>query len=288
MSIATETMVVSLQVGMWTGHRLDKDASHDVVVAHKADEGAARVNKHLIPKEALAPIVSAAQGMRNHLYRATFPWKDNGDRLLPRKRFVEFIAEHDTLKTEFMSAVTKFLEEDYPAVREQAEFRMGTLFKPEDYPPVSQLQHKFYATLDIDTVTEAGDFRCKIEGEAADRLRDEVTASVERRITGVMQEAWTRLAGQLESLHERLTSEKRKVIREAFLDNLNALVAMLPDMNITGDPNLSAIVTRVQDMLKGVDIKDLRSDDHVKKAVSAEAQEIMENMKGFMTAFGEK
>lgn len=288
MSIATETMVVSLQIGMWTGYRQDKDAAKDITTAHKAEDDAARVNKHLIAKEVLAPIVSASMALRNHLYRNTFPWKDNGDRLLPRKRFLDFINEHDQLRDAFNQEVEKFLGTSYPAARDQAEFRMGTLFKPEDYPSVDQLRRKFYVGLDIDTVTEAGDFRLKIEGDAAERLKSEVEASVERRIAGVMQEAWGRLADQLEGLYDRLTSEKRAGLRVAYLDNLNSLVAMLPDMNVLQDPNLDAIIQRTQAMLKGVDIQDLRTDPIVKKSVSDEAQQIMDTMKGFMTAFGEK
>lgn len=288
MSIATETMVVSLQVGVWTAHRLDKAASHAVVVANDADEGTARVNKHLVPKEAIAPIISAAQAMRNHLYRNTLPWKDNGDRLLSRKRFLTFIDEHDKLKSDFNTEVERFLSETYPAAREQAQFRMGKLFDPNDYPPVSALRRKFYATLDIDAVTEAGDFRCQIEGDAAERLRKEVQDSVERRIAGVMQELWTRLADQLEDLQSRLSSDKNKKFRDAYMENMHALVNMLPEMNVTGDPNLNEIVGKVQAMLQGVDAKDLRSDEHVQKTVCAEAQAIMENMRGFMTAFGEK
>lgn len=288
MSLANETMVLSLQVGIWTGYRQDKDAAHDITSKHNADQDAARVNKHLISKEVLAPIISASMALRRHLYQSTFPWKDNGDRLLPRKRFLTFIDEHDKLKVAFDQEVEKFVTVSYPAEFARAEFRMGTLFKPDDYPTIAQLRRKFYVGLDIDAVTEAGDFRCQIEGAAAERLKREVETSVERRIAGVMQEAWTRLADQLAGLYDRLTSEKRKGLRAAYLDNLNALVAMLPDMNVLQDPHLDAIVKRTQAMLQGLDVQDLRTDPIVKKSVSDEAQKIMDSMKGFMTAFEEK
>jgi hypothetical protein len=99
-----------------------------------ADSDAARVNKHLVPKQALADVVSAASAVRTHLYLKTLPWKDNGDRLLTRKLFLGFIEEHERLVGEFDKAVHQFLTVAYPAARDQAEFRMGSLFKPTTIP----------------------------------------------------------------------------------------------------------------------------------------------------------
>lgn len=286
MSLATETLVISLQVGTWTGQRLDRDASEDLTAQKNADTDAARVNKHLIPKELLAPIKAAEINLRRHLTRVTSPWKDNGERLLSRKLWHRFIDEHDQLRTVFQKAVDKFIDQDYPGVKDQAEFRMGAMHKPEDYPPAETLRRRFYVTLEIDAVTEASDWRCQIEGAAAERLKAEVKAASERRIRVAMQDTWKRLMDQLEGLHTRLTAEGKGSLREAYVTTMMSVVEMLPDMNILNDPALNAMVDRVKAMLQGVSIEDMRHDPLVKQSISAEAQEIMDNMKGFMSAFG--
>jgi hypothetical protein len=84
MSITTKAMVLNLQVGLWSGHRLDKEATRKVTEDNNAESDAARVNKHLIPKPAFKDITATATAVRTHFYENTLPWKDNGDRLLTR------------------------------------------------------------------------------------------------------------------------------------------------------------------------------------------------------------
>jgi hypothetical protein len=109
MSITSQAMTLNCQIGIWQGYRLDKEASSKVTADAGADSDAARVNKHLVPKQALADVVAAANAVRTHLYLKTLPWKDNGDRLLTRKMFLGFIEEHERLVGEFDKAVTQFL-----------------------------------------------------------------------------------------------------------------------------------------------------------------------------------
>jgi hypothetical protein len=59
MSIASKAMVLNLQIGLWQGYRLDKEASRKVTQDANANQDAARVNKHLVPKDALADVVTA-------------------------------------------------------------------------------------------------------------------------------------------------------------------------------------------------------------------------------------
>ena len=57
-ALTERAMVMTLSISRWQGHRLDKEASRKVTSEAGAAADAARVNKHLVPKEALAPIVT--------------------------------------------------------------------------------------------------------------------------------------------------------------------------------------------------------------------------------------
>ena len=134
MSITTKAMVVNVQIGVWMGHRLDKEATRNLTEKANADDDAARVNKHLIPKAAFKDITSTSNAIRSHFYAKTLPWKDNGDRLLTRAMYLDFMAEHAALADKFDAAVEQFLTRDYISAVEQAGFRMGALFDLSDYP----------------------------------------------------------------------------------------------------------------------------------------------------------
>lgn len=284
MSIATKAMVLNLHVGIWTGHRFDREATRKAVEDAGADQDAARVNKHLVAREYLKPINSAANAIRGHLYEKTLPWKDNGDRLLTRALYMDFIDEHERLVGAFRDAVDKFLDQDYPTAVEQASFRMGALFKPEDYPRVSELRSKFYVGLDIDAITEAGDFRVELDADQIDTVRQSMEHAMEQRINRAMQDVWQRLFTVVERMHERLADEDA-VFRNSLITNVSDLVAVLPGLNVLEDPKLAALCREVQKKLTGIDPDDLRQDKATRFEVAGEAKKIMERMGGFMNAF---
>lgn len=284
MSITTQALIVNMQCGIWQGYRLDKEASRKVTDAANADGDAARVNKHLVPKEALKPVQSAATAVRAHFYDKTLPWKDNGDRLLTRILYMPFIEEHERLVGTFKDAVEEFLTTHYPAARDQAEFRMGALFKPDDYPPARELRRRFYINLDIDAVTEAGDFRVAMEDSERDRIAKQMESAMQQRIGRAMQDVWDRLATVVGHFAAKMGSDD--IFRDSTVHNLSALVDLLPGLNVLNDPQLKAIEQDIRASLTGYDPKDLRKDSAARQAAAADAKRIMDTMAGFMNAFG--
>lgn len=283
MSIATKAMVLNLQIGIWQGYRLDKEASRKVTEEANANADAARVNKHLVPKEALKPVVSAANAVRSHFYEKTLPWKDNGDRLLTRALFTSFIETHEQLVGAFEDAVDDFLKTAYPAARDQAEFRMGDLFKPDDYPSPLSLRHRFYINMDIDAVTEAGDFRVTMDQDQLDSVRASMEKALQDRMGKAMRDVWERLADTLGHFANKMGSED--VFRDSTVRNLEEIVDLLPGLNVLDDPDLEAIRADIHAKLIGYEPKDLRKDPATRSAAAKEAAEIMERMSGFMNAF---
>jgi hypothetical protein len=284
MSIAKQAMVLNLQIGIWQGYRLDKEASRKVVEDANADGDAARVNKHLVPKEALKQINSTSNSVRAHFYEKTLPWKDNGDRLLTRLMFQSFIEEHERLVGEFKDAVEKFVTTGYPEAREKAEFRMGELFNPDDYPHPDSLRRRFYINMDIDAVTEAGDFRVEMEQSQLDTVKQSMEQAMHQRLGRAMQDVWERLAEVIGHFANKMGSDD--IFRDATVKNVEELVDLLPGLNVLDDPNLKAIGEEIRAKLKGHDPKTLRKDKAVRSQAAADAQEIVERMQGFMSAFG--
>ena len=287
MSISTKAMVLNLQVGVWSGQRLDKEATRKVTEDNNAESDAARVNKHLIPKPAFKDITATGTAVRAHFYDNTLPWKDNGDRLLTRNMYREFIERHEALAKDFDNAVDRFLMRDYPSAVEQAGFRMGDLFDITDYPSPAGLRHKFYINLDIDAVTESGDFRVQMDKDELDGVRATMEKAMEQRIAGAMLSVWERLAKVVTHFAEKMGDED-KIFRNSTVTNLEALVELLPGLNVLDDPDLEKIRLDIKRTLCGYSPDDLRKDSAVRTAAADEAKAIMETMQGFMTAFGNK
>jgi hypothetical protein len=277
-------MMVNLQIGIWKGYRLDRDASAKVTSDAGADADAARVNKHLVPKDSLKDIERAATAVREHFYRRTLPWKDNGDRLLTRLMFRDFIEDHEELVGTFKDAVETFITTSYPQAREKAAFRMGDLFDPNDYPAADSLRRRFYINLDIDGVTEANDFRVSLDAEHADEVRESMERAMHERIGRAMRDVWTRLSDVVGHFANKMGSDE--IFRDATVRNLEELVEILPGLNVLDDPDLAALADEIKAKLVGYDPKDLRKKPEVRSEAAQQAKEIMERMQGFMSAFG--
>ena len=284
MSITTQCMIVNLNIATWTGHRLDKEATAKVTTDANADTDAARVNKHLVPKEDLKAIQQAATQLRLHFYSHTLPWKDNGDRLLTRAMYTKYMATHNQLQETFDAAVRTFLDTQYPAARDRAAFRMGALFKADDYPAAEQLTRKFGITLSIDAVTEAGDFRVAMDQAQLDHIRGEIAEATQARLTRAMTDVWTRIHEVVGHFTDTMRTTD-KVFRDSTVENLVELGELLPGLNVTGDPEIAEIATRIQQRLAGYHPKDLRKYPTMRKEAADEAQQIMDQMAGFMAAF---
>ena len=284
MSIASNAMVLNLQIGIWQGYRLDREASAKVVEDAGAHADAARVNKHLVPKEALKDINTASNAVRSHFKDKTLPWKDNGDRLLTRLMFADFIETHEKLTKDFKDAVEEFVTVSYPEARARAEFRMGELFDSNDYPSAESLRRRFYIGMDIDPVTSAGDFRVEMEADELDLIKATMEKALQERIGRAMLDVWTRLADVVGHFAAKMGSDG--VFRDSTMKNIEEMVDLLPGLNVLNDPDLARLGDEIKATLTGYDLKDLRKRPDVRKQAAFEANEIMDRMKGFMGAFG--
>jgi hypothetical protein len=286
MSIVTKAMIVNCNVGMWEGTRLDRGATKELTDRAGASADAARVNKHLIAKEWLAPIITARGTLRNYVMGMTLPWKDNGDRLLPRRAYEPFIEEFERLHAAFKKEVKTFLTKGYPTAIDQAEFRMGELFNPADYPRVQDLEGKFYARLVIDAVTEAKDFRVNMEKDQLKSIREDMEAAMTERVNKAMGEVWGRLGKALGHFAAKM-ADGDAIFRDSTIENLREIVDLLPAMNILDDPELDRIGAEIRDTIYGYEAKDLRKSKKARSEAADQAQAIFEGMSGYMKAFGD-
>ena len=273
MNIREDCMTLDLTMGVWLGYKLDKEASRKTTDEANAEADAARVNKHLVPKAALAKVVTSYGRVRTHFYANTLPWKDSGARLLTRKSFTTFIEKHEELVRETKEAVREFLDKDYPQTMARAQFRMGDMFKADDYPTASQLAHKFYVSLDIDGIPQSYDVRLETND-----------AAIQQRISKAMKELWVRLAEPLEHLAERIAEDA--TLRTSSVTNLREICGLIPALNFMDDPDLEAIRLDIERVITPWEAADLRKQPEARAQVSEEAKRIIDQMKGFMKAMG--
>jgi len=286
MSLATKAMIIDVSLGMWEGFKLDKTVSERVNSEARAKAGTVRATKRIVPAEIFKSLITARNAIKALVEAHTLPWKDNGERILMRNMFTRFVEQYGTLEKNFVAAADEFCDRLYPAARERAAFNdtgMGALFNPDDYPAPDTLRHKFYVTLRYEPIPEAADFRVQLDEAHVDAIKKQMEETMNERLGVAMKDVWLRLITVIQHYADKMADTKA-IFRDSTVNNMIELVDTLPGLNIMGDPNLKAIRRRLAETLYQVDPDTLRKDDTARAQAAADAQAILEDMKGFLGA----
>lgn len=230
-----KAMLMTLSISQWTARKHDKHASSEIEKNHGA-KNAGRFNKLLVDADALKPIASAANALRDYHNKNTLPWTDDGRRLLPSKLFMQYTQDMRQLKDAFNTRVREFVD-GYPALVQAARQRLGTLYDPRDYPDVSKITSKFYVSIDPEPVPSANDFRVDVGEIEMARVRHELEQAVRSRQEKAVHDLFARIRDVVGTMHERL-SDHKAVFRDSLVDNVKNLHGLIPALNLTDDPLL--------------------------------------------------
>lgn len=287
--VATRAMVAYLHIRQWSGHRLDREVTAELNRDHGAKQDAARVNKLLVPKEALAPIVKIAGEVGIEFRVRTLPWMQNGGRLLPAEKYLDMQSYIREMGGKFDDAVRGFIA-NYPAYQQQGKNALGTMYKPEDYPSVDELAGKFGLELKVLPVPSGKDFRIDLANDEMDRVRADVERQVKEAMDGAMKDIFERVAEVTGNMVERLTAYRpakgkgdRSVgtFRDSLVTNVRDLVGILPSLNITGDPRIDDLTYRLEALAR-TEPKELRESKGARDSVRDEAERILKAVSDWM------
>lgn len=270
-------------ISIWTARIKDKAQSVKVNEDAGAVAGAANVYKQLLPESAeLKAVQQHAAAFRTWIYDSTLPWDDSGWRIGRVVRHMEFMDQAQDWMTQFDAKVNAFLDIYAPA-REQARFQLNDMFLDADYPGVNEVKSKFGISLDVSSLPNTEDFRIVdgIPQAEVDRLVDTAKTSVEARVQAAMQEAYARLHAVVAKMASTLTDYGNKSVKkfnDSLVSNIADVVAVMPALNILGDPTLDALAQDAK-LLCDFTPEDLRKDDKSRKAAIEEATALAKKFK---------
>jgi hypothetical protein len=281
-NIDTCAMLVELSVSQWTARKLDRTVSDELVAnKHAQDKGAARVNKHLLAgRTELEVITKFVTETRATVYDNTLPWSDSGIRLLPSAKFMEFNAKLQEAEDKFYGLVTEFVSV-YPSLITAQAMALGNMFKREDYPHPSDIEHRFRFSVNYMPVPSSGDFRVDIGNDAQEELRKKLSALADERVEYAMKDIKTRLLEHLKRMSDRLTIDyvqgeaKPRVFHDSLLNGAHDLCEMVQSLNVINDHQLNDARKALLKAIGNVDVKDLRKDVGARTEVKTQVDDIL-------------
>lgn len=276
--IQDRSLLIDLTISCWTGKKMDKKVSQEIDQAKNTKTKAGNYSKHLLAgTDKLEAVTKMVANIRNWHYAQTLPWSDSGSRLLPMKNFFDYKQTLSYHEQEFTSAVDDFLK-DYPNLVSAAAFQLGDLFDRDEYPTVDELRSKFKFKYVFLPVADVSDFRVQVGEESGAELKEQYEKFYTDKLNEAMQETWDRLHDVLSKISERLSDSEegtKKIFRDSMFTNAMDLCGMLTRLNVTDDPKLEEARRKLEKALAGVDAKDVRDDEGLRKDVKKRVDDIL-------------
>jgi len=268
------SMLADLTIHRWTATKHDPSVSAEVERTHSA-KNAGRYNKLLIDRAHLADIDALGNQLRAFHYKHTLPWSDKGARILPSKLFMTYQDGFNDLRDKRSAAVDKFIEL-YPSLVADARTRLKTMFDPFDYPDVSQLRQSFGVDLEIMPVPSAEDFRVGVlNDQMQSAIRRDILQKLEERGKQANRECWLRVDEVVGRIAEQCSKPKGRIY-DSLMDNARDLALVIDGLNITDDPNITAIGDDLRALI--VDPEDLRKSVTTRAAIARLANDILQRV----------
>src|SRR5579883_65932 len=236
-SLSSRAMLCSLSISMWSARKHDREASEEIATLHGAKSDAGRYNKMLLPKQALAEIQKIMSEARHEHYFMTLPWGDDGYRVLPAAAYLEHTAKMREISNRFTPAVDTLVQRFEELVRE-AKVRLNGLFREADYPSTAELRAKFSFETKVIPLPDAADFRVCLGDDEKERIKRQITATVEASLHLATRDLWQRLYEAVKHMSERLSAYRvteegvEHPFRDSIVGNLVRVVEVLPKLNV--------------------------------------------------------
>lgn len=282
-SIHARALLVWLRISTWSARRYDKTVSAAVNAQHNAASDAGRYNKLLLPGDATSykALTAMAGAIRQQHYGNTLAWSDEGWRLLPTANYNVYTAWLRAQQRDFSDALTGFMY-DYPALRSDAKRRLNGLYKDEDYPSTTDLRSRFALSVEYAPVPAHGDLRVDLGADQIAAIESAIGDRTDKAVQDAMRDAWSRLYEVVAKISERL-SQPEAVFRDTLISNANEVCDVLLRLNVTDDPDLEIMRTRVRQELTRFTPEVLRDLPAKRQETADRAADILERMKGFMS-----
>ena len=265
LELQNKAMLVSINIKMWEGRKVDKKASREVAENNHADEKrAGRYNKHLLSDApCLEKIKTLVGQIRQYVYKVTLPWQDDGGRILPSDLYFPFMEQMRAFDAQFRDAFAEFLCE-YDSYIEANRSYLGDMHRREDYPTPEKLANKFVLTYKVWPLPCGGDFRAGLSTEEQEKQAQLIDQAVRDSVQQGIQSLWLRLHTVVKRMAERLADPDGKVYK-TLVTNIQELVNILPLLNIARDPELAKLAETANQQLCQYTSEDLKKDSAMRQ-----------------------
>lgn len=294
MKFATQNVLLQLTLKAFRAVRKDREATQELANDKAATSGNLSVTKRLVPEQVFKAVYTHDRGTAALFHRYTLPWCDAGGadaegdpgkpgsagRICRASVFAQLMGdlgrrerEREPLVDAAVSTYAQLL-----AQPEQLRAALGALYSPDDYPPPDEVRRAFGFHVRVMPVPSS-DWRVEMQ---ADELA-EVRRMAEQQVADAAKAAEAKLAeeitGPLTRVLEMLQKpEGERRILDSTVANLRDIVGRVECLNVTGNPELTAIAEQLKNEALVYSADSLRQSPTARSTVRREAQAALDRI----------
>lgn len=280
-TVRSKTMLVSLSISRWGNRKQDKTAAAKIAKQSNVAPGRINASKKLVDPALLKPINIIYTLATQYHYASTLPWQNQGVRIIPTRKFLEWSTEMKGLKADFERAVFTFTE-TYDKKIKEAEESLGDLFNRDDYPTTERLKDKYSFSTSMSQVPASADFRVDLPQEAIDEIRAKMEVDQLNAHDIAKKELWGRIDATVSDLYQILINEDARVHNTTVNTKITSLLEQLTDLNYDDDPKIRDMHTLISAKLKGLSRDQIKESKTYRDQATKNAEDIFERMKFLM------
>lgn len=238
-----------------TTRRVD-DGTRDSVRAQLGDESLT-LSKHLFKQGPVRDLLRQLDRIYDMHKQLTAPYVDRGPRLLPAAKFEEYAEIMTEAETKLAAASRAVIVDWEQHVADDMVFRASkttglkaAMIDRGEYPASHEAQHMFSMTWKVKPLPVGQDFRTEVPDYVKERLADEMNEACDIIRKDLLQRMLKPINEAVEKLKIPI-GEKGSVFRDSLIENLQGALKTAQDLNVGGDPELTAAVDQMRLIVHG-------------------------------------
>ena len=276
-TLASSSVLVSIDVNVWSATKQDRVISNEVTSNKNADASAGRFVKNLLADDTHhKKIANYRQTVYNWLQRITYEF-NKAQRLLPTVELEKFMEEYREHESEFYRLIDDFLNR-YGSIVSDMAFKQGDMFNRNDYPSVDEVRAKFGMKLYVSEVPTQ-DWRCQIADDIARDLKDQYQVQCNDIVNNLLNEQIERFVDVMQSIEHccgvvqtisedsgEVKSKKRKIY-DSTIEKAKSYCNLYRKFNLSNNKQLEEAVEQLDKALNGISAEVLRESEAVRAKV---------------------
>jgi len=278
-SLADKAILVKLSISRYAARIQDKEAKEFVSQKNKADARAFVVSKRLLDPDdkIVSRVTTAVNNVKNYHRIKTVPWDYDGTGVIRSTQYPTYAAKMRELMDEYHEAVKEYIKA-FIDLKERAKPFLGDSYNENDYPSEGELEYKFKISLDVLPIPQAGDFRVDLPAEAMAEIEEKIKKAEKEKLNEIVNILFKRLYDPVKHMVEILSKDDSRIFG-SLIGNIEKITEILPDLNLTEDPELENLRKEIEEKLLQIPIEEIRGSDYVRKEAKELAKELANKIK---------